>query len=263
VAILSGMNDNIAPVEFTRKYEQLTTEYCEPLFANTSICYFSHIQYFTNCTGIAFSTNYKAVQFFWERGEYLRQQDIEEMPDYYLLDKNDSVRNEVICKLIGIEHMVLCVFKYADHYEVNSFGSNVPISQLFEFYMNNTELLIMFSNYFRDSTAALIEQAKQTPYPLKDFNKGFVARKTYLPPPQELEYKFQAERLIAKYRLSPRELQCLKLAAHSKSVKEIAKDIGLSPNTVKFYIKNLKNKINCSKIAEAVKIFYENSLTHH
>jgi len=69
--------------------------------------------------------------------------------------------------------------------------------------------------------------------------------------------------LVVKYHLSPRELQCLELAAQSKSVKEIARDIGLSPNTVKFYIKNLKSKVNCSKIAEAVRIFYESAVGYH
>jgi len=257
------MNEILAPVKFTHKYQQLTREHCELLFTNSPICYFSHIQYFPDCTGIAFSTDYKAIQYIWEKEQYLRQQDIEEMPDYFLVDKNESARNKELCDLIGIEHMVLCVYKYADHYEINSFGAKAPISQLFEFYMNNSELLKLFSNYFRDNTAELIIKAKQTPYPLKEFNKGFIARKTYLLPPQELEYKFQAERLVVKYHLSPRELQCLELAAQSKSVKEIARDIGLSPNTVKFYIKNLKTKVNCSKIAEAVRIFYENSVGYH
>lgn len=50
--------------------------------------------------------------------------------------------------------------------------------------------------------------------------------------------------------LTPREYDCLRVLREGKTIKEIARDMGLSPRTVEFYLKNLKVKFGCKSKTE-------------
>ena len=53
-------------------------------------------------------------------------------------------------------------------------------------------------------------------------------------------------------RLSPRQTQCLRWAAHGKTRWEISRILGLSPRTVAFHIDNARAKLDAASTAEAV-----------
>lgn len=52
--------------------------------------------------------------------------------------------------------------------------------------------------------------------------------------------------------LSDRERECLLLASQGKTTKEIAKILNISPYTVETYSKNIKEKMSCTTMIEAV-----------
>ena len=56
----------------------------------------------------------------------------------------------------------------------------------------------------------------------------------------------------SKYQLSAREMEVLKLVMDGRNNTEIADDLFISYNTVKFHIKNLFKKANCSNRAELI-----------
>jgi DNA-binding CsgD family transcriptional regulator len=60
--------------------------------------------------------------------------------------------------------------------------------------------------------------------------------------------------------LSPREIECLTLAARSKSNKEIGDKLGLSPQTVGQYIDRVKVKLGAGSRTEAIVIAMTASL---
>ena len=53
-------------------------------------------------------------------------------------------------------------------------------------------------------------------------------------------------------RLSQAEIACLYLIANGKTWREIAKELGIKPNTVKEYQTRIKRKLDCKTIAAAV-----------
>ena len=55
---------------------------------------------------------------------------------------------------------------------------------------------------------------------------------------------------FAEIYLTPREYDCLKVLQEGKTIKEIARDMQLSPRTVEFYLKNLKVKFGCKSKTE-------------
>lgn len=64
--------------------------------------------------------------------------------------------------------------------------------------------------------------------------------------------KLGNEHAIDGIRLSRRELECLEWAAQGKSSWEISRILGISRNTVAYYLENAKEKLGVRTIAQAV-----------
>ena len=60
--------------------------------------------------------------------------------------------------------------------------------------------------------------------------------------------------------LSERELEVLRLVARGRSNKEVARELELSPHTVKFHLTSVFNKLGCASRAEAVRVGVERGL---
>lgn len=60
--------------------------------------------------------------------------------------------------------------------------------------------------------------------------------------------------------LTPREYDCLLVLKEGKTIKEIARDMDLSPRTVEFYLKNLKAKFSCKSKSELLAIVASSGL---
>ena len=52
--------------------------------------------------------------------------------------------------------------------------------------------------------------------------------------------------------LSPREIECLKWAAHGKTFEDIGDILDISMNTVRMYLDMARHKLNCLNITHAV-----------
>jgi len=60
--------------------------------------------------------------------------------------------------------------------------------------------------------------------------------------------------------LSQREIECLQQVVLGKTAKEIAFYFQISPRTVETHLTNIKNKLNCSRKSEMIRIAIENNL---
>jgi DNA-binding NarL/FixJ family response regulator len=77
---------------------------------------------------------------------------------------------------------------------------------------------------------------------------------------EEDEASMFDETFLAKYNLTRRELEILKLIAHAKSNAEIADGLFISPQTVGAHRKNIMRKLNISSTAGLVRFSIENQL---
>lgn len=58
----------------------------------------------------------------------------------------------------------------------------------------------------------------------------------------------------ASDQLTPREIELLTLVAHGRSNREVAEELSISENTVKFHMKNIIQKLHASNRTEAVTV---------
>lgn len=85
----------------------------------------------------------------------------------------------------------------------------------------------------------------------------------YLPPhlsDQKKNNELYRDEFVDKMRLTPREVEIIKLIAQGKSAKEIAAQLFLSLHTVDTHRKNILTKLNMKNIADLVRFAFENHL---
>ncbi|MBT4879889.1 MAG: helix-turn-helix transcriptional regulator [Alphaproteobacteria bacterium] len=58
--------------------------------------------------------------------------------------------------------------------------------------------------------------------------------------------------------LTKREVECLQHLATGKIVKEVAQSLNLSPRTVDFYLKNIKEKTGCRSKSQLISLYFGN-----
>lgn len=81
-------------------------------------------------------------------------------------------------------------------------------------------------------------------------------QKMYFPLlPEEKNAELLLEDFSKKYGLSPREKEVFSLIKEGRSNSEIASDLYISENTVKFHIKNILKKTVCSNRMELITLF--------
>lgn len=231
---------------------------CQPLFEHTHISYFSHFRYYFDGHALGIGSDADLIEYTCHNQLYLRHQDLLDFPEFNVLQSHQSPRNQLVCDFIKVDHILLYRIHHANYFEMSAFGSPQPVNELIDFYLNRLAILRLFARYFKDKAAHLIEKVEKKPIFLEKFDQGNITGKTKLAYSQELRDAVHGDILLEDFSLSPREAQCMKLVAEGHSTKEIAKLIDLSPNTVQFYINNLKEKVNCRKVAEIIKLYYQN-----
>ena len=81
-------------------------------------------------------------------------------------------------------------------------------------------------------------------------------QKMYFPIlPEEKNAELLLEDFTQAYGLSPREKEVFSLIKEGRSNSEIANDLYISENTVKFHIKNILKKTACSNRTQLITLF--------
>lgn len=117
-------------------------------------------------------------------------------------------------------------------------------------YFNEQKLLRSFALHFKKEMGFILQTGNEPSIPYGTIlGENFYAQVPSFPLTQRIRsylLDLGLEDLVIRAEsLSPREIQCLEFIANSKSVKEIAAILRLSPRTIESYIGNLKKKLSC------------------
>lgn len=78
---------------------------------------------------------------------------------------------------------------------------------------------------------------------------------------QQIEYNAKKNYYLgSKYQdiyFTQRETECMIMLIKGKTINKIAKELQLSPRTIEFYLKNMKNKIGCRTKFELIEQILE------
>jgi len=127
---------------------------------------------------------------------------------------------------------------------------------------NHSDVLNKFLLYFKEKGKHLIEDAYHERFPIPKTMQNETIKNERSHEEFINTIKTKKIRLDVKNQeiiLSPREYDCLSLLSKSKTIKEVADGLSISPKTAEEYIANAKKKAKCYSRAQLIELFF-NSL---
>lgn len=148
-----------------------------------------------------------------------------------------------------------------DYVDFYNFGAGRDNQLIYEIYLREIDILKRFILYFREAANPIILQvianrARQTENGqnaviVEQNNTELDIKKNLFLSKTPLKRLYFAD--LQTY-LTVQEANCLKLLSSGLSVKQIARQLGISPRSAETYIGNIKIKLNCSRQSELTAI---------
>ncbi len=145
-----------------------------------------------------------------------------------------------------LDHFIGIIKPYNDYLEVSIFGALDEKYNIFNFYLNNLDVIEKFNLDFKNTAKKLISES--------DKNKIILSEKSFQPAAELLDIPYKKQKTINNSldSLTIREIDCIKHIIMGKSMRETAQQLLISPRTVETHIENIKNKLGCNKKSEAI-----------
>jgi DNA-binding CsgD family transcriptional regulator len=153
----------------------------------------------------------------------------------------------------------ISIFKPGKHYCENlEFAATRDNHKILDFYFNNLDLLHAFVLYFKETARKLITLANHQRFiipsdmqseSMRNFNEE---KKIFLEEIQPKKYYLEADN--RPLYLTRREVEVLKHYSSGCSIKEIAKQMHISPRSVETYLTNAKVRLGVHNKVEIIKI---------
>lgn len=219
------------------------------------ITHFDYCKSYSNGSRISLTNNPRHLLAYLSEKHYL-EGSTEAKPELY-------AQQVVLCSTLpkqklfhwarsnfNIDHVIYFIRPYNDFCEFFCFGSTVNHPEVINFYLNNLDLLQRFIDYFKREAAPLIKQGEndKITLPFTRASSSFSNSSKYI---GSLKQLLDIDELVDS-ELTSRQLDCAKLLLMSKSNKEIATHLNLSPRTIEFYINNIKTKLQCKRKTQLI-----------
>lgn len=275
--------NNQLALQFNDSVSSVVSKICEPLFNNFGLTLFTYSHFLNNgayldiCTNIKWQEHYLKI-FAHKSFVKIYIKKIFENNTKYVLwgNKDDTSKGEDFSRLLAdrekhnIHHGFTIYKKHTDSLEAWHFATTKENYEIINFYLNRLDLLYHFILYFADRAGKIIDISDpqklvffEDRSPLNDFQKEPLCQNTNQDFMSQTEVKrFSISTNTGVIFISRREVECMRHLSTSKTVKEIAREMDLSPRTVESYLKNIKNKLSCSNKLELINLFKKNDIQH-
>ncbi len=260
----------------TSKLEQFNA-LIEPLHS-LGIKYFCYFKLFKDGRYIELINHESYLKDFFEKSPispiFREALSFPEKKTYFLVPYNhENIKQDENVSLLAHHDFwnAFCIYEkeIPDYIIGYCFGTDDNSPLFSQFYLRNLPLLERFINYFKQSSVDLLNFNEITNFgmtkdPLPSFYNDHLQED---PLSKKIETFLHETQLFRKYikakdkliLLSKRETECLEYLSLGKSMKEIGRALSLSPKTIEFYLKNIKNKTKISTKEELIVSFIKSN----
>ena len=156
---------------------------------------------------------------------------------------DDNVRSR------GIDHGMFMIEPHKNYCDFYGFAARKENIWVQNVYLNKIEMLNKFILDFKEQAALIIKKAESSKLILPFHNDSveFMGNRSGI--------DFSTMNVRKKFvdlMLTDRQLKCAYLLTQGHTIKEIAKQIGLSPRTIEDHVNNLKKKLYCRNKSELI-----------
>jgi len=242
-----------------------TCEIVKPLFNATNTKFFHYERIYDNGTAFNMVTDHQWLKHLYKKKYMLTapipNNKIKER-FYYLIPRDLSGYSECIddfFNYFGYGYAVDIIHRYKDYYELFCFAGSNHDEQMQNYFLNHYDIFEKFILYFKDKGAKYLSQTKQMATVLPEIMRSNVKGLQYDEQEKYSDNHFDIKRYYIndKTYLTMREYDCLKQLALGYTVKEIAKIQKISPNTVEYFLNNIKLKAQMIKKSDLIQLYYD------
>jgi DNA-binding CsgD family transcriptional regulator len=187
-------------------------------------------------------------------------------PGFYLskaLIEEDQRCAQIIPTLhhqFNFSHSLYIIERELDCQHMYTFTSKLPEAKFLHCILNHFDNFKDYLLHYKRSASKIISEAKQPKHWITLANSNAMDlynRKTIDSVSNELNANCVQDNLILlnrktqlPYTLSSKQSLCIKLLAQGLAIKEIARQMGLSPRTVEHHLERIKFALDCRTIKE-------------
>ncbi len=246
------------------KYYADIQQICKPLFSQSKIDFLEFIRTTTDGSYLTFSSNPKWLQHYFEQ-EHYKTTYFHQHPKSY---KDDIIMTATVssgCEIaidaannFDINNAIALPIINNNYCDFFLMASNDKDQSIFNYYINNLDILKKFIYFFYDKADDLISLHMKDKFKF-NFTRS-VANENYILEQDQFSIKRYMINGDKTKTLSKRELECIYWIANGKSSQEIGIILNISARTVESHIQRVKKKLNCYKISRIVYLCKDHSL---
>lgn len=235
-------------------------EICQPLFTKTNIVNYVYARIFDNytCYSLVANANHHIHHFekrFAVSPPIPKTMLTEKI--YYFLTGNENIPFQQSLydarSLFNMSSPFFIIDRNYGYYDLHIFFSDANKDQMINYYLNNIDCLEKFNSYFKEKANKLLTEANKhilnIPIDMRPTFGGL--NKAISDNGSCVNFKSN------KQLLTVRENQCIEFLSYGFTMKEIAKEMKISPRTVEDYLNNLKIKLGVRRKSEIINALIE------
>jgi LuxR family quorum-sensing system transcriptional regulator SolR len=250
------------PHHFAREAQVGVSAICAPLFKKLNLTYFHYFNVQKNGTAFALYSRMDWCDYFYNNTFKptipLSKQQIQ-LEKHNICLWEGTLSEQLVSdarNLFNLEHPIGISAAYENHFESFCFGTHQGNDGIINSYLNNIDLLINFTNSFKDKAAELIKKSEENRYCLPE---------SFKPPQLKLLNNLShATPLIdcsyGPINVTKKEVEILRMLSRGLNIKEIAYSLNRSARTIDMHVSNLKFKLGCHRKSQLISIAIDNNI---
>jgi DNA-binding CsgD family transcriptional regulator len=233
---------------------------CKPLFLNSPISYFCWFRMFNNGSSQLLISNPELAKFHLNKKKYLVSPNIEDKLIkkcfYYFNFPNCNDKFEEVLynykNLLNIHNPIYLFEKHENYYDSFWFASKKDDPSIYNFYLNNMNVLERFKLYFKDKAEKLILETFKNQLIIPKKMWCNISKKSPITIEKNIIPNLQINKVNFSPILSKKEIEVTQWLARGRTFKEIAKILQISPRTIEHHINNIKRKTGLQRKSQII-----------
>ncbi len=267
------LQDNTKALEYNRAIVGHLNDICAPLFDNFLVNGFGYAKFYKDGRCLDLFTHMPWQEHYFENFDCseIIINDLQFMSTNKtstvlwgnsVIEREDAVVNASY--QYDLWHGMRIYEQHNDYIECWHFTSSIENFQIVNLYITHGDLFKRFIHYFKEKSKHIIK----TDNNLSVLNKNVFDYIPTLSDESFQEAKFLSGIKIDKFKInidgkeiniSKREAECIEHISNNRTFKETANLMAISPRTVEYYIRNIKQKTNCFNSRSLVNMFSKSS----
>lgn len=247
-------------------YSQDIKEICQPLFKDTNIDYFCYMKSTKDGRMIHLTNREDWLEYYLDSKFYeisnFRKSPEAYLGDYVLCSTMQGPAFQIAqnaTNYFNIRNTITLISKQEKECEFYQFASSKSDEKIISFFINNIDLLKLFTFYFKDKAKHLLKNLHKKNIFIPSNSLLFKSDndESLLPKEKIIQIKGEIYEKINRFYirdknsdavLTKREVECIKFISLGKTAEEISIIFEISKRTVEKHIENIKIKLNLTKI---------------